>query len=351
MNADLLELQQSARRVLAASAIPADEDTTWRLLVELGWLLVLVPEELGGLGQGAAGACMLQVELGRRLAGAPFLPATLAIDAVCRSDAVEREGWVQRLTSGEEYVAAALADSALRLEPAPGGSVRVTGTATAVQCADRAAHLLVWAAAAGCVALVPLRGAGVEIAARPTWDTTRRLFDVRFAGSDVDPRCVLGSGSPGRALAARLSALRDLALAADSVGGAAALLEFTVEHLRVRRQFGRPLALFQALKHRCADLKTQTAAAEALLLDSLGGLADALGDAAAEVKGKSAKYLACSAFGRVAEEALQLHGGIGMASEHSCHLFLKRALLNERLGRRDEGYEREIADAFLADMA
>ena len=81
------------------------------LLVELGWLLAGVPEELGGLGQGLAGACVLQIELGRRLAAVPFLPAALALDAVCQSTLADRAQWVERLTTGE-YVAAPLAESA-----------------------------------------------------------------------------------------------------------------------------------------------------------------------------------------------------------------------------------------------
>ena len=347
MNADLLELQQSVRQVLAGRAVAADEQDAWPLLVELGWLLAGVPEELGGLGQGLAGACVLQIELGRRLAAVPFLPAALALDALCQSALADRAQWVERLTTGE-YVAAPLAESALDLEPASGGTARLTGLASGVQSADRASHALVWTRAGDCVALAPLERAGVELVARPTWDRTPRLFDLRFTGLELDETLVLARGAAAQALVRRLGALRDLGLAADAVGGANALLELTVEHLQVRRQFGRPLALFQALKHRCADLKTLIAAAEALLLDSLGRLGDSVADAEAELKAETAKYLASSTYAKVAEEALQLHGGIGMAAEHQCHLFLKRALLNEQLGRQDECYALDIADSLLA---
>ena len=350
MNSDLVELQQSVRQVLAGSAVPADEETTWPLLAELGWLLVSVPEELGGLGQGLPGACVLQLELGRRLAAVPFLPAMLAIDAVCQSGLADRESWVERLTSGD-YVAAPLAESAISLEQTGAGEARLTGLASAVQSADRASHALVWTSAGDCVALVALGQPGVELTQRPTWDTTRRLFDLRLAGVDVGERLVLARGAAAQAVVRRLSTLRDFALAADAVGGATALLDLTVEHLQMRRQFGRPLALFQALKHRCADLKTLIAAAEALLLDSLGRLGDSGTDAEAELKGKTARYLACSTYAKVAEEALQLHGGIGMASEHQCHLFLKRALLDEQLGRQADRYELDIADGLLARLA
>jgi len=350
MNGEIAELQESVRRVLAGAAVPAGEERTWPLLVELGWLLASVPEELGGLGQGPAGACAISLELGRRLAGAPFVPAMLAVDAVCHSELAEREGWVERLT-GEGYVAAPLADCAIACEPAGGGKARLSGVATAVQSADRASHVLVWSADGDCVALVPREQAGVELVARPAWDATRRLFDLRLADVEVASQLVLASGPAAQRLAGRLCTLRDLALAADSVGGATALLELTVDHLQTRRQFGRPLALFQALKHRCADLKTLTSAAEALLLDSLARQGDWSDEAAAELQGKKVKHVGCSAFARVAEEALQLHGGIGMASEHQCHLFLKRALLNEHLGRQGDRYELDIAEALLASLA
>ncbi len=180
------------------------------------------------------------------------------------------------------------------------------------------------------VALVPLRQATIQ--ARPTWDRTRCLSDVHFTNVALDQALVLASGASAIALCERLAAHRDFALAADAVGGAAALLDLSVDYLRTRRQFGRPLAMFQALKHRCADLKVQVAAAEALLLDSLARFADQPRQAAD--LGRVAKQLACAVYARVAEEALQLHGGIAMSAEHNCHLYVKRALLNRQLGER-----------------
>ncbi len=184
---------------------------------------------------------------------------------------------------------------------------------------------------------------------RPAWDTTRRLFDLRFTGMELDEQLVLARGPAAQALTRRLITLRDLALAADAVGGANALLELTVEHFQVAA-----IVVLLPCSRRSTPLaawKTLIAAAEALLLDSLGRLGDSIGGAEAELKGKTVKHLACATYARVAEEALQLHGGIGMASEHQCHLFLKRALLNERLGRQDDRYELDIADGLLAGLA
>jgi alkylation response protein AidB-like acyl-CoA dehydrogenase len=329
------ELQDSARKVLGGLGVPADGETTWRQIIELGWLLVSVPEELGGLGQGLAGASALYRELGSSLAAAPFLPAMLAIDALCHSGT----GGIERLAAGD-YVGAPLAESAISATP-----TRLAGFASAVPDADKASHVVLCASEGDCVALVPLGSPGVAIRQRPTWDTTRRLFDLHLDGVALEDSLVLARGPAAQALRRRLSTHRDFALAADSVGGAIALLDRTVEYLLTRRQFGRPLAMFQALKHRCADLKALVSSSEALLGDSLGRLDEAGADAA--LLGMQAKSFATSAYARVAEEAVQLHGGIGMTSEYSCHLFLKRALLNTHLGRSNDLCDLDIAASTL----
>ncbi len=343
----LNELQDSARQVVSDAGLPATEEKTWPLIVELGWLLTSVPEAEGGLGLGIEGVCALHAELGRGLSQAPFLPALMALDAVCQSELADKSSWLARLTAGE-WATAPLAEPELSLQSADSATAAMTGQVAALQSADQASHALVWTDDKDCVALVPLSHPGVELIERPTWDATRRLFDLHMNSVKLDEQQVLARGTKARRLIARLQVQRDFALATDSVAAASALLEMTVEHLQTRTQFRRPLAMFQALKHRCADLKALLAGAEALLQDSLAGLGDDVDTAATQLQGKKVKYLACSMFARVAEESLQLHGGIGMAAEHPCHLFLKRAMLNEHLGSGTGSYEADIADSLLA---
>ncbi len=346
MNADLKELQESARQVLDGLGLAADEERVWPLVTDLGWLLVSVPQELDGLGQGLAGACAIHGEMGRSLAGGPFLSAMLAIDAVCHSQLAEREAWVRRLTS-TEYVAVQLADGVLAASRDASGRTRVSGLVPAVPSADKASHVLVYVSQGECLALVPVEQSGVRLISRPTWDVTRRLFDVQLENVALDEAVVLSSGPAARELYRRIATHRDFALAADAIGGANALLDMTVEYLKARRQFGRPLAMFQALKHRCADLKALTTAAEALLVDSLQRLDERALDAQSEVMGMTVKHFACTAYARVAEEAVQLHGAVAMTAEHACHRFLKRALLNEQLGRSADSYELGIAASVI----
>ncbi|MES2490669.1 MAG: acyl-CoA dehydrogenase family protein [Pseudomonadota bacterium] len=336
---ELNELRDSARQVLSGLGLAVDEEKVWPIVTDLGWLLVGVPEALGGLEQGVTGSCAFHAELGRSLAASPYAAATIAIDAICHSSLADQQSWIERFTASD-IVTASLAESSVAFT-----NNKVTGTLTAVPSADKASHVLVCVENSELVSLLPLNQPGVELIARKTWDTTRRLFDVRLTDVALDETLTLAAGADARALSSRISTLRDFALAADSIGGAEALLEMTVEYLKTRKQFGRPLALFQALKHRCADLKGLTSSAEALLNDSLSRVGNQLEDEQAADMGKAAKYLACSVYARVAEESLQLHGGIGMTSEYPCHLYLKRALLNEHLGGGN--YELEIADHFL----
>lgn len=342
MSEFLIELQDSARQVVEGAGTPAREETTWPLIVELGWLLTAVPEDIDGLGLGIQEVTAVHTELGRGLVEAPFLPAMLAIEALAHSGLADKAERIAAIAGGE-CASAALTDAALTIA---GGSL--SGTQSAVQSADNASQVLVWTQAQDCVLLVALDQPGVTVTRRETWDITRRFFDVTFEGVAVDSQCVLAEGDAAKALIARLCTVRDFGLAADALGGGMELLERTVEYLGTRQQFGRPLALFQALKHRCADAKTLLAGAEALLLDSVSRVGDDLAGDDARRRANRCKYLACAAFAEVAEDALQLHGGIGMATEHECHLFLKRAMLNEQLGGGPEREADAIADGFIA---
>lgn len=342
------ELRESVLRVLGELGTAADEEKSWSKIVELGWLLIAVPEELGGLAMGIEGSAALHAELGYHLSAAPFLPAMLSIDALCQSR-LAPEVWLDRILEGE-IVTAPLADCNLSFIQNANGGGNLFGLTAGMQSADRAYYALVWTKDNDAIILVELDQANVHLIERPTWDTTRRLFDIQFNGTKLEQTHILASGREAESLIRKVKVQRDLAIAAESIGCARALLKMTLEHLQTRHQFGRPLALFQALKHRCADLETATSAAEALLNNTLSQIDDGIGGLNVEYKSIAVKHLAATNFTTLAEEALQLHGGIGMASEHPCHLFLKRALLNIHLGRNGACYEQEIANNFLANL-
>jgi alkylation response protein AidB-like acyl-CoA dehydrogenase len=321
---DLSELRDSAQKAFPADKLAPERDAAWALVAEMGWLLVELDEDQGGLGLGRDAGAALHYELGRALSTAPLIPALLGLGAIAQSGLADKADWIERITGGA-YVPLHLLPARLT------GVDTVSGTVSGLLEADLASHAVI--ALPGRYAVVDLAAPGVTLTERPGWDRTRRLFDLTLSNYRPEPAAILAEGAAAADLHDRLAASAQLALAADCLGGADAALAMTVEYLKVRRQFDRPLALFQALKHRCADLKLEIAAAEALLW------ARASDPAADRVALGALKALASETFCQVTEEMVQLHGGIGLTEEHPCHLFLKRALLNAQLcGDADHWY-------------
>ena len=313
------ELRDAARRAFADPRLAADPQAAWAMIAELGWLMLGVPEDRGGLGLGREAQGVVHSELGRVLAPGPGIAQVLTIAALAGADQPEL---LERAMSGEIMTASL-----------GGGEDR--GVLTAVPDADTASFVLVRTPQR--VNLVPLSGADI----RPvqTWDETRRLFEVRPGASGV----ALAGDEAAAALHEVLEAQLLYALAGDSLGGAEAVLAMTIDYLVTRRQFDRPLAMFQALKHRAADLKTRLAAAQALFR------ARAEGEPSLTELG-ALKALATTVYRDVAEEAIQLHGGIGLTMEHPCHRFLKRAFLNAALGGDADSWEERAGRDLLARL-
>jgi alkylation response protein AidB-like acyl-CoA dehydrogenase len=342
---DRAELQDSARRMFGEAGLAPDRAANWSLIAEMGWLGLAAPEELGGLGQGREALATLYTELGRVLAPAPVLPALMAVEAVSKASELRgREAWIERIVGGER-ITASLKGGSVQIGPAArGDGFAVTGNLSAVPDADEASHLIVWSEDGGLCALLALNQPEfVEATPRASWDKSRRLFDVDILGAALKPSLVLARDEEAEDLVRDLQTHLLFGLAADSLGGAAAALEMTLDYLQTRKQFARPLAMFQALKHRCADLKAQISAAEALLWT----FADGRGSQEPLLQAAGLKAYASSVFHAVVEETIQLHGGIGLTAEHPCHLFLKRALLNEALAGGVDAWDLAVgAEAF-----
>jgi alkylation response protein AidB-like acyl-CoA dehydrogenase len=314
---DRRELQDSARKAFGEVALAPDAAKSWALISEMGWLMMAVPEALGGLGLGREALGVVHYEMGRALVPGPAIAQMLAIEALCAADGLARR---------DDLLARAMEGEVMTASLAPQLSLRELDVVIAVPDADRASHLLI--DEVDYLRFVPL--SDCTIARRETWDKGRRLFDVEVPD---DAGTVIAEGIAAWALSKHLSSQLAFALAADSLGGADAILALTVDYLKTRRQFDRPLAMFQALKHRVADLKTQLAAAEALLWSR------ARDPDATPTDLGALKAHATRVYASIAEEAIQLHGGIGLTEEHHCHLFLKRAMLNAALGGDADHWE------------
>ncbi len=319
MTMDRGELLDSAHKAFGEGGLVPDAAASWAKLTDMGWFMMTVPEAQGGLGLGAEAAAVAHYALGRALVPGPAIGQMLAIAALA---ATNQEALLTRAMAGE-MMTMSLA------RPGAGDEI------SAVPDADRASFLLV--DHVDHMRIVPLDTC--RVTPRTIWDETRRLFDVELPGAPIGTHLI--EGQAAWALSDRLQMQKLLAISADSLGGAETALSMTIDHLKTRRQFDRPLAMFQALKHRAADLKIAHSAAEALLWNR------ALGQPSLAEMG-ALKAHCTTAYLRIAEEAIQLHGGIGLTQEHPCHLFLKRAFLNRALGGDADHWEENAGRALIA---
>ncbi len=321
--ADLIARRGGSTAVRAAMASPGRTDTElWAGLTEIGAAALAVPEELGGVGAGWAALAAVVEEVGAALAPVPlFSSAVLATGALLV--AAEHDGHATAelladLADGERTATLCVASESSWETPAvvaDGGLL--TGAAHYVGDAQAATDLVVLAGEAGHATLhtVTVDTAGVEVVPVATMDPTRPLSTVRF--TEV----------PAAAIPAPddlLARVRDLAwalLAVEQVGAAGAALRLTVEYAKTRKQFGRAIGSFQALKHRMADMYADIETARSIAYAAVAAIATPEGGELA-----AAAHVYCSeAFTRVAADAIQLHGGIGITWEHDSQLYFKRA--------------------------
>lgn len=292
------------------------DDELWTMLVEqVGVAALAVPEEYDGVGASWVETHVVLEELGRTLTPSPFLgSAVLAAQTVLLSGDADAAARLLPGIAAGEVVAVCWASAAGWQRP--GVSVEgdvLTGTAHYVLGGDIASTLLVLAADGDTVGLfeVDPDTDGVSRRRVPTMDPTRSMAEVSF--SAVTGRRLSSSDD----LVDRLQASAAIALSAEQVGAAQAVLDLTVDYAKNRKQFGRAIGSFQALKHRMADMYALVETARSM--SYAAALSQDPQDAYA------AKIYCSEAFQQVASEAVQLHGGIAITWEHDAQLFFKRA--------------------------
>ncbi|HEX3712751.1 MAG TPA: acyl-CoA dehydrogenase family protein [Trebonia sp.] len=324
-------------RTLAVAGQDVD-DKLWQRGAELGWTGLAVPEEHDGAGQGLVELCLVAEELGRAAAPGAFTDTALAGLALARFG---HSALLAGLAAGE--VKASLAWHGSVAGRDDGGDLLLTGRATAVQAAAAADWLLVPAAIPAAAGdhgrrLVLVERARAAVEPRRTLDETRRWYDVVFDGLRIPAADVVAAAEPDLQWLADAAAVLS---AADSLGVGERLLEMTVEYVKVREQFGRPIGSFQSVKHKVTDMLTTLKGARAATYYAAMAL-DA-GVAGATTAASVAKAFTAEGVAALAGEALQTHGGIGFTWEHDLHLYLRRAKVNEMLyGAPAEHYERLV---------
>jgi alkylation response protein AidB-like acyl-CoA dehydrogenase len=303
--------------------------TAWKELAALGVVGCLVSETHGGAGLGVLDAAVIATALGHGAAPLPFLSsavlAPLLLEALGSPE--QQKSWLPRLAAGETRVAVAVAERVEKRQDAgvreSGG--RLSGVALFVPDAAGAEALLV--ASGDDLWLVPADARGLELRALPTIDATRRLAELRFG--DVQPGERVGAaGGAGRALERAVDVAR-VVLAADLLGCCDRALELAVGYAQQRRQFDRPIASFQAVKHLCAEMAAAIEPARALLWYAAHAF-DAL-PAEAPLLASLAKSHLAEVGTFVLKTATEVHGGIGFTDACDLHFWFHRAALDRQL--------------------
>jgi alkylation response protein AidB-like acyl-CoA dehydrogenase len=302
-------------------AVAHDFSAVWRALAgELGVAGLLVPESLGGAGASAREAAVVMEEIGRSVAPVPFLSSAI-LSTVALLRAGDRET-VPALARGEATAALVVPLSAAPDDPVAGvsmGAGGLTGLVSSVAGAHEAEVLVVPVAGPGGLELhtVSRAAAGVEISPLLALDMTRPLATVRFSDT--------ASSRVGPADDAVAEALRTGAalLASEQLGVAQWCFDTTLAYAKQRKQFGRAIGSYQAIKHRLADLWFEVGAATAVARYAADTCAR--GDDDAATAAAMAQAYCSGVAVHAAEECVQLHGGIGMTWEYPAHLYLKRA--------------------------
>ncbi len=297
-------------RAMARSLLGAQTDQLpgfWAELGGLGLLGLHVPEELGGSGFGLAETLVVAEQMGRQLAPGPFVPTVIASAVLAAAGPGDL---AKRLLPG-------LADGSVIGAAALGGEVTyadgaATGKAGVVLSGHLADVLLV--PAGDDVLVIETAAGGVQATVPVNLDQSRRAARVSL---DAAPATVL----PGaRGL---LTDVARAVLAAEATGVAAEATDQAAEYAKIRQQFGRPIATFQAVKHHCANMLVAAELATAATWDAgragLGG-----GDQLSYTAAIAAALAVPAAVGN-ANLNIQVHGGIGFTWEHDAHLYLRRA--------------------------
>jgi alkylation response protein AidB-like acyl-CoA dehydrogenase len=312
----------------------------WRQVAELGWTSMLVPEEHGGgtvSGNGLLDLVLVAEEMGRWVSPGPFLPTNVVAATVARSGSAEqKKDLLGAVVAGELTAAWCFDEPGTRWGPAgvgltaraDGGDFVLVGTKSPVEAAAQADHLLVTARTGEGLGqfLVPADTPGVRVTPLRSLDFCRRFATVSFEDVRVPESAVVGA--PGGA-AGDVEVQIQLAAAlqcAETVGAVDRVFEFTTQYAFDRFSFGRPLASYQALKHRFADMKTWLEACHATATSAARGVqegADDAGDLASVAK----SYVGERSVD-IIQDCVQMHGGIGVTWEHDIHLYLRRATVN-----------------------
>jgi alkylation response protein AidB-like acyl-CoA dehydrogenase len=325
----------------------------WGQMAELGWAGIVLPEEYGGADLGYAELGIVLEECGRTLAATPLF-STLLLGAnalLLAGNGAQQKEILARVAKGEVILALALQEGAhhapyrvaTRAEATRDG-FKLTGKKTFVSDGHVADQLVVAARVSGkpgerdglALFLVPKGARGLKVT-RTAMVDGRNSAQVELDGVEVDKSAAVGVAGRGADVLDPVLDRATIGLSAELLGTVAEAFERTVNYLKTRKQFGVPIGSFQALKHRAATMFTEVELSRSIVLDALRAIDEKRPDVS--LLASIAKARVSDTAFLVGNEAVQMHGGIGVTDEEEIGLFLKRARVAE-LTLGDAAYHR-----------
>jgi len=332
----------------------------WQRAAELGWTALLVPEDLGGgsvSGSGVRDLAMVAEQLGKTVAPGPLYPVSVVLAALVDcEDPQSHAATIEALMSGETVASWAVSEPgrgwapqepSVTATPTDSG-YRIDGTKDRVEAGAQSAVLLVVARSDRSADevrqfLVPTDAAGVRVVAQQSIDLVKHYARVHFDGVVVEPSAAVGSPAESAALIDRQSQIAQVLQCAEVVGILQTVFDFTVQWALDRYTFGRPLASYQALKHRFADMKMWLEACRATTAAAVSDVAAR--SAGAGLSASIAKSYVGEVAGQIVQGCVQMHGGIGVTWEHDLHLYLRRVALYRSMFGTPEEHNLRVYEA------
>ena len=326
----------------------------WKKIADLGWTALGIPEQYGGVGTFLDLVVVLE-EAGRALLPGPFFSTMgLAVPVLIEAGTqAQKKEALSAIAEGSARATVAFTEPSGRWDAAgvalkaerSGGGWRLDGVKLFVPDAHVADYIAVVARTRGegeeglSLFLVKGRPDGMTVKPLETMDMTRRWWEVRFDGVQLDGDAVMGA--PDKAWPGLKRALEwsTAALCAEMVGGVQKVLETSTEYAKTRQQFGKPIGIYQAVSHKIADMLVLSESGRSATYYAAWAVDADAPDRS--VAASMAKAYVSDAYRKVAGDGIQVHGGIGFTWEHDMHLYFKRAKSSEvTLG--DATYHREL---------
>lgn len=346
----------SAVRAQLHSPLAYDVDT-WDEMVSLGWLGIALPEACGGSALGVSGVVPVVECMGRALLGTPFISTTLAAQLIARAGNIEQvERLLPELINGKPATLALLENADWGDEHVGcvlNNAGELSGSKKYVADAVAATLFVVSVEYRGAPALALVHAQQLPegaISENTLIDETRRAATVNFSGINVAPENLITGEKVSQALL-DVRLLGALLIAADAAGAAAACLDTIVEYLKTRKQFGKLIGSYQALKHPTVDILTSIDSSRSFIYHAATLITDAPLNEDAESACRMAKVQATETLLFAGDRAIQFHGGMGFTYECDAQLYIRRAQWNQQQFGDAQHHRKRLAILLLDNEA